>query len=104
MPLSELSELGLKNIQGLCHITGGGYIDNLKRVLPNGIGLKLNKSTIFTNEFRTLQEYLKIGDEDMLSTFNCGIGMVVFVDSCTRKYTRNFIEIGEVFNNNDETY
>jgi phosphoribosylformylglycinamidine cyclo-ligase len=101
---SELSELGLKNIQGLCHITGGGYIDNLKRVLPNEIGLKLNKSAIFTSEFRTLQEYLKISDEDMLSTFNCGIGMVVFVDSSVAEnIPDNFIEIGEVFNNTDET-
>lgn len=100
---SELSDLGLKNIQGLCHITGGGYIDNLKRVLPNGVGLKLNKSAIFTNEFRKLQEYLKISDEDMLSTFNCGIGMVVFVDSSISKnIPDNFIEIGEVFNT-DET-
>ena len=101
---SELSELGLKNIQGLCHITGGGYIDNLKRVLPNGIGLKLNKSAIFTSEFRTLQEYLKISDEEMLSTFNCGIGMVVFVDSnVAENIPDNFIEIGELFNNTDET-
>ena len=95
---SDISNLGLKNIQGLCHITGGGYCDNLKRVLPGGVGIRLYKEKIFTNEFRVLQSYLKISDEDMLSTYNCGIGMVVFVDSSVnRNIPDNFIEIGEVF-------
>ena len=86
----------IKNVLGMCHITGGGYEDNLVRVLPQTLGLRLKKEKIFTPEWRTLQEFMRLDDSEMLKTFNCGIGMVVFTDRDT-PVPENFIEIGEMF-------
>ena len=88
-----------KQVCGLCHITGGGYKDNLKRILPSNIGIELQKDAIFSNYFRVLQRFLNISDEDMMTTYNCGIGMVVFVDETTNLSNNDdFVEIGNTFN------
>ena len=94
--LPEINELGIENVLGMCHITGGGYEDNLIRVLPKTLGLRLKKEKIFTPEWRTLQGFMKLDDKEMLKTFNCGIGMVVFTEKNT-EVPSNFIEIGEIF-------
>ena len=94
--LPEIRQMGIKNVLGMCHITGGGYEDNLVRVLPQTLGLRLKKEKIFTPEWRTLQDFMRLDDSEMLKTFNCGIGMVVFTDRDT-PVPENFIEIGEMF-------
>jgi phosphoribosylformylglycinamidine cyclo-ligase len=65
-------------IKGMAHITGGGITDNLPRVLPHGTAASINRSTwqvppIFT----WLQRSGGIPDEDMLRTFNMGIGLII---------------------------
>jgi phosphoribosylformylglycinamidine cyclo-ligase len=68
-------------IQGLVHITGGGFIDNIPRVLPEFVGVSLDLTAIKTLPvFRWLAKAGGVSEFDMLRTFNCGIGMVLIVD------------------------
>lgn len=65
-------------IKALAHITGGGFPDNLPRVLPEGRGIHLNLSAIpVPPVFKWLAKAGNVAEAEMLRTFNCGIGMVV---------------------------
>ncbi|MGJ0506221.1 MAG: phosphoribosylformylglycinamidine cyclo-ligase [Methylocystis sp.] len=67
------------HIRALAHITGGGFPDNLPRVLPKGVGVALDLSTFTPHRvFKWLAAAGQIEENEMLRTFNCGIGMVVF--------------------------
>lgn len=68
-------------IRALAHITGGGFIDNIPRVLPEGFGIDLNLANISPPPvFGWLAREGGIAEAEMLRTFNCGIGMVIVVD------------------------
>jgi phosphoribosylformylglycinamidine cyclo-ligase len=65
-------------IKALAHITGGGFPDNIPRVLPDGLGVKLELGAISPPPvFSWLAEAGGVAQDEMLRTFNCGIGMVV---------------------------
>ena len=65
-------------IVALAHITGGGFPDNLPRVLPKGLGVTLDLAAIpLPDVFRWLAQAGGLAQSEMLRTFNCGIGMVV---------------------------
>ncbi len=67
-------------VKALAHITGGGLLENIPRVLPEGLAAKLNgQAWELPPVFRWLQELGKIEDKEMQRTFNCGIGMVLVV-------------------------
>jgi phosphoribosylformylglycinamidine cyclo-ligase len=67
-------------IKALAHITGGGFPDNIPRVLPDGLGVELDLGAITPPPvFGWLAKAGGIADTEMLRTFNCGIGMVVVV-------------------------
>ena len=67
-------------ILALAHITGGGFPDNIPRVLPKGLGAALDLSAIDVPEvFCWLAREGGVAEPEMLRTFNCGIGMVVAV-------------------------
>ncbi len=67
-------------IDGLAHITGGGITENIVRVIPDGLGLEIDLSAWeFPAVFKWLQEKGGINQQEMLRTFNCGIGMVLLV-------------------------
>ncbi len=67
-------------IKALAHITGGGFPDNIPRVLPEGCGVALNLDAIDPHPvFRWMAEAGNIAESEMLRTFNCGIGMVAVV-------------------------
>lgn len=69
-------------IRGLVHITGGGFIDNIPRILPKGCKAIINKgSWDVPSIFGYLQEKGNIPAEEMCRTFNCGIGMVLVVNA-----------------------
>lgn len=69
------------NIKGLAHITGGGFIENIPRVIPKGMGVKLDRTAYpLPKIFTALQEIAQIDDTKMCNTFNMGIGMVAVVD------------------------
>ncbi|MEO1201148.1 MAG: phosphoribosylformylglycinamidine cyclo-ligase [Pseudomonadota bacterium] len=68
-------------VKGLAHITGGGITENLPRVLPEGLGADVDRSSWTPGPvFDWLAERGRIADDEMLRTFNCGIGMIVVVD------------------------
>ena len=65
---------------GLSHITGGGLVDNIPRVLPDGLEVILERSAWQRNPvFDWLQHQGKVADAEMYRVFNCGIGMTVHV-------------------------
>jgi phosphoribosylformylglycinamidine cyclo-ligase len=67
-----------QSILALAHITGGGFPDNLPRVLPKGLGAALDLATFpVPPVFRWLAKQGGVEESEMLRTFNCGIGMVV---------------------------
>ncbi|MFZ5760429.1 MAG: phosphoribosylformylglycinamidine cyclo-ligase [Thermodesulfobacteriota bacterium] len=69
-------------VRGLVHITGGGFTDNIPRVLPKGTKACIRQASWpMLPIFSFLQEKGRISAEEMYRTFNCGIGMVLIVDS-----------------------
>ncbi len=67
-------------VHAMAHITGGGITENLPRVLPEGLSANINLNTwAFPDIFQWLQEQGNVTQADMLTTFNCGIGMIVCV-------------------------
>jgi phosphoribosylformylglycinamidine cyclo-ligase len=68
------------SLHGLSHITGGGLVDNIPRVLPEGLEVVLErKSWPREPVFEWLQREGKVADAEMYRVFNCGIGMTVHV-------------------------
>ncbi|TNE41088.1 MAG: phosphoribosylformylglycinamidine cyclo-ligase, partial [Alphaproteobacteria bacterium] len=69
-------------VKGLAHITGGGFIENIPRVLPEGLGAEIDLSSWeVPGVFKWLDQLGNIGPKEMLRTFNCGIGMAVIVEA-----------------------
>jgi phosphoribosylformylglycinamidine cyclo-ligase len=70
------------SLHGLSHITGGGLVDNIPRVLPDGLEVVLERKA-WPREatFEWLQQQGKIADAEMYRVFNCGIGMTVQVSA-----------------------
>ncbi|HEV7439377.1 MAG TPA: phosphoribosylformylglycinamidine cyclo-ligase [Methylobacterium sp.] len=65
-------------IKALAHITGGGFPDNLPRVLPDGVGIAIDLDAVRPQPvFGWLAREGGVAEAEMLRTFNCGIGMVV---------------------------
>jgi phosphoribosylformylglycinamidine cyclo-ligase len=65
-------------IKALAHITGGGFPDNLPRVLPDGVGISIDLDAVRPPPvFGWLAREGGVAEAEMLRTFNCGIGMVV---------------------------
>jgi phosphoribosylformylglycinamidine cyclo-ligase len=82
-----------KAVKALAHITGGGFPDNIPRVLPKGLGAEIDLAQVPV--LPVFQWLARAGDVDqleMLRTFNCGIGMIVVVaaaqaDAVTAAFT-----------------
>jgi phosphoribosylformylglycinamidine cyclo-ligase len=77
-PMLEL----LKNapVHGMAHITGGGLKENIIRVVPDGLGLALDASSIVLPPvFDWLMREGKVAREEMWRTFNCGVGFTVIL-------------------------
>ena len=77
-----LAALAAHPVKALAHITGGGLLENIPRVLPDGLAAHLRKGSWPQTElFAWLQKTAGIDDIEMNRTFNNGIGMVVVVDA-----------------------
>ena len=75
------SLLSAVNVKAISHITGGGFYENIPRSLPNGISVKIEKTSVdILPIFKLIQETGKIPEHDMFNTFNMGVGMTVVVD------------------------
>lgn len=69
-------------VLGMAHITGGGFIENIPRILPEGLAAKIDRNSYeLPRLFKALQRKAGISDQKMYNTFNMGIGLVI----CVRK-------------------
>ncbi|MFP7299594.1 phosphoribosylformylglycinamidine cyclo-ligase [Neobacillus niacini] len=76
-----LSALKKFNLKGMAHITGGGFIENIPRMLPNGLGAAIyEKSWEIPPIFNLITTVGQIDQQEMYNIFNMGIGMVIAVD------------------------
>ena len=83
---SVLAALAQHPIKALAHITGGGLLENIPRVLPDGLAAHLRLGSWPRSElFGWLQTTAGIDDIEMNRTFNNGIGMVVVIDAAHAK-------------------
>ncbi len=77
---SVLGALGLGKLKALAHITGGGLLENLPRVLPENLRAEVDATAWpYPAVFRWLAEQGRVTAHEMARTFNCGIGMVAVV-------------------------
>jgi len=85
-------------VKGLAHITGGGFTDNIPRVLPKhlGVGIDLARLPV-TPVFKWLAAQGGIAELELLRTFNCGIGMIAIVKPDAIE------QVSEIFAANGET-
>ena len=89
---SLLELLKLVPVHALAHITGGGLTENLPRVLPEGLNAAIDLNAWELPEtFKWLQQQGNISQADMLTTFNCGIGMIVCVDARDEAETKDVL-------------
>jgi phosphoribosylformylglycinamidine cyclo-ligase len=71
---------GSTGVKAFAHITGGGFPDNIPRVLPEGICARIDLAAVpVLPIFRWLAQAGRIAQPEMLRTFNCGIGMIIVV-------------------------
>ena len=78
--LKNVKEAGV-TLKGCSHITGGGFYENIPRMLPEGVRAVVKKDSYpVLPIFRMLQEEGNIAEEMMYNTFNMGLGMIVAVD------------------------
>ncbi len=74
------------SIKAFAHITGGGFTENIPRVLPKGTVAQIDLSQVpFLPVFQWLQQTGGVAQSEMLRTFNCGVGMIVVVKAADAK-------------------
>jgi phosphoribosylformylglycinamidine cyclo-ligase len=92
-------------VKALAHITGGGFVDNIPRVLPPGLGVRVALERVpVPPVFKWLAATGQIAEHEMLRTFNCGIGMVAVLDGSKAdaaiesfaKHGEKVVRLGEV--------
>ncbi|GGD87985.1 phosphoribosylformylglycinamidine cyclo-ligase [Paenibacillus nasutitermitis] len=79
---SALELIKRVSVKGMAHITGGGFIENIPRVLPQGVNVEVEYgSWPIQPIFNLMQEKGNITNRDMFTTFNMGVGMIVVVSA-----------------------
>lgn len=105
--LEELINSG--KIKGLAHITGGGFYENINRVIPSNCNVQINKKSWKVPEiFKFLQKKGNVDEKEMYRVFNMGIGMVIildindfdFADKVLNRSNENLLEIGIITEGN----
>lgn len=67
-------------VKGLAHITGGGFTENIPRILPKHLGVGIDLARVpLSPVFKWLAQEGGVGERELLRTFNCGIGMIAIV-------------------------
>ncbi len=104
-PLENLLDTG--KIKGLVHITGGGFTENIPRILPENVSVEIKRGT--WNEpaiFGLMQKLGNVEDSEMFRTFNMGIGMIVVCAEEDKEFLKERLatsfEIGRVIDGNKE--
>ena len=81
------------DVKGIAHITGGGLVENIPRILPNGCGVRLQKeSWPSLPVFDLMQSIGNVDENEMARAFNLGIGMVFIVDSVNVNKVKNALK------------
>jgi phosphoribosylformylglycinamidine cyclo-ligase len=89
--LEGLLDTGL--IKGLAHITGGGLIDNIPRILPAGVGVEIKLNTWDVPPiFKFMQRLGNVSEREMLRTFNMGVGMIIVCAKADADAIREHVE------------
>lgn len=85
-------------VKGISHITGGGLVENLPRVLPETVKLSITQKSWQRPEiFNWLQETGNISPDEMYRVFNCGVGLVIIVDEKdTDPVISQLLSMGEI--------
>jgi phosphoribosylformylglycinamidine cyclo-ligase len=99
--LSSLAGLlDSRKIKGLAHITGGGLLENIPRILPENVSVEIRRGTWAELPiFGLMQKLGNVEDKEMFRTFNMGVGMVVICAEEDKKALQNHFEsLGETFN------
>lgn len=97
--LKSIKEKGI-TIKGCAHITGGGFYENIPRMLPKGMEAVINKNSYEVPEiFKMLEKEGNIDNSVMYNTFNMGIGMAIVVESCKADQVMDILE-----SNNEKAY
>ena len=95
----EILKLIKKNfINGCANITGGGIVDNIKRIIPDGLCAEINLSKIKTKKIFKWLKSKNISDLEMLKTFNCGVGFCIIINK------KNIKKIKKYFTRDYEPY
>lgn len=94
------SVLSNHTVNGIIHITGGGFYENIPRIMPEGFGVKIN---VGTWEVPAIFSYIKkcgnIDETDMFSTYNMGVGMMMIVsEDDAEKVVDTLRNSGEIAN------
>ena len=94
---SILSLIEKINVHAMAHITGGGIMENLPRVLPVHLCAKINKNSWeLPHLFQWLKDEANLDDTELYKTFNCGIGMAIIIDEKDAYEASNLLrELGE---------
>ncbi|HHU43551.1 MAG: phosphoribosylformylglycinamidine cyclo-ligase [Bacillota bacterium] len=88
---SILSLIESVKVNGISHITGGGFLENIPRMMPKGLGAEIDtKSYQVPRVFKALQKKANLPDIKAYNTFNMGIGMAIAIDE---KYQKDALKI-----------
>jgi phosphoribosylformylglycinamidine cyclo-ligase len=99
-------------VKGLAHITGGGFPDNIPRILPKGLGARIDLARVAVPAvFQWLASEGGIAESEMLRTFNCGIGMIVVAspqkaEAVVKAFTRageTVVMLGDIISASGDT-
>jgi len=98
------------NVKGIAHITGGGLVENIPRILPDDCGVEIQKgSWPMLPVFDVMQSLGNVDEDEMFRAFNMGIGMVFIINPAdmntvknAMKYLTEVYEIGSVFSGNKD--
>ena len=96
--LNKLKDKYSDYIKGFSHITGGGLIDNIPRILNKDLNFNITIGNI-PDVFKWIYDKSDMSIEDMFKTYNCGIGMVVIFDknvNCDELLNEDLIYLGKV--------
>ena len=105
-----MSAIKVADVRAIAHITGGGLVENLPRVLPEGLSARLaTKCWPTLPVFDWIAEAGNVPQDEMRRTFNLGIGMVLIVSSTTAEIAASALrdagefvyKIGQVTKRND---
>ncbi len=97
--VKEILSLTNNNLlNGCANITGGGLIDNIKRIIPNKLGAEINLNMIKPLKIFQWLRNNKIEEKEMLKTFNCGVGFCIIINP------KNLKKVLKLFSNQFKPY